>query len=162
MPSRIITLRLVSYNSHNLNSCWTDTHRWLASFHRRSPYSIMFIPRWDRKLSQYITHKIRDTARRRVEIFAYDSITEYRAVAEAINKSFLLVVSTVPRTFNFVWKNPIFNPIVIKFLERSIFSTIFSLHDFYLTSVTNIKNIDFIFSSNKSVNNFQTRSHFYF
>ena len=142
MPSRIITLRLVSYNSHNLNSCWTDTHRWLASFHRRSPYSIMFIPRWDRKLSQYNSQNTRYGATSRGNIrLRLD--TEYRAVAEVINKSFLLVVSTVPRTFNFVWKNPIFNPIVIKFLERSVSSTIFSLHDFYLTSVTNIKNIDF-------------------
>lgn len=92
-----------------------------------------------------------DTARRRVEIFAYDSITESFAVAGAINKSFLSIVyrATVLRTFNFIWKNPIFNPIVIKFLEKEaspprLFLRVICL----LASVTDIENIDFGFFSN--------------
>lgn len=118
MPLRVISLRLISCNSHNLNSCSNGyasttcivSREITLFYHVYASLGVVVFA---------ISRKIRDTARRRVEIFAYDS--DYRissCFAGAINKSFLSDVSTVPQTFNFAWKNPIFNPIVIKFLEK--------------------------------------------
>lgn len=143
----ITPLRPVSYNSHNSNSCsngYASTTRAEGKGEGReiTLFYHVYTSLEPVALARYL-HEMRDVARKSS---AHDSITEYRAVAGAINKFFPSAVyrATVLRTFNFIWKNPIFNPIVIKFLEKEAPPPQLFLRAIRFLASVDIENTDFV------------------
>lgn len=117
MP-RVMSLRLMSYNSHNLNSCLNGYASTIRAVSREITLFYHVYTSLEPGNFRDISWNARYGATSRGNL---RSRLDYR-----VSNCWLLINlfcsavyrATVLRTFNFIWKNPIFNPIVIKFLEK--------------------------------------------